>query len=244
MDIRYDLITGESIDFKNDIYTKIVYLKEGNLNISSGGKTDEVSSNEAIIIPPFTNVSFLNHQKNNEAIATFSYYIYEKEFSMPKNKSFIHCSSEETISKNLEKYFYGFSSTNKTEDILKKSMEYLIIYNSETFIEKEDNRINQKLLPLISYIENNHSQSFNISDMAKSANISESAVYKLFSEHLNESPKQYIRKCRISHATNLLLNTDKPISDIAIEAGFYDQFYFSKEFKKEFGVSPSVYRKK
>ena len=53
---------------------------------------------------------------------------------------------------------------------------------------------------------------------------------------------QYIIYVRLLNAASLLENTALSVNEIAISCGFYDIAYFSKYFKKYFGVSPSEYR--
>lgn len=244
MDLRYNLTIGDHTDFKNDIFTKIVFVKKGTFKICCTGKTDTVKEGEILIIPPFSAVTIPNDSKNEFSITTFSYHIIDNDISFSEKDYFLRIPSDDELSVKLIQFFSARESKPVIDHFFKKSLEYSIIYHAEKHLDNNNSgSINQRLVPFISYIEKNYSQNFTIADLAKSANISESAVYKLFTRYLNASPKQYIRKCRIRHATALLLNTNKSISDIAIETGFYDQFYFSKEFKKEFGVSPSTYRK-
>ncbi len=57
------------------------------------------------------------------------------------------------------------------------------------------------------------------------------------------SPNDYIKKVRMEAAAELLLSTNMTAAEIAYKVGFEDQFYFSKSFKKYYGVPPSHYRK-
>jgi len=53
----------------------------------------------------------------------------------------------------------------------------------------------------------------------------------------------YILKTRLNKAKKLLTNTPKPIGDIAMECGFNDFAYFSRSFKKEFGMTPTSFQR-
>jgi transcriptional regulator GlxA family with amidase domain len=50
-------------------------------------------------------------------------------------------------------------------------------------------------------------------------------------------------KIRISHASNVLVETDKPISEVALDAGYADQSSFTRQFRRSTGLAPSEYRK-
>lgn len=53
----------------------------------------------------------------------------------------------------------------------------------------------------------------------------------------------YILKTRLNRAKKLLANSQKPIGDIATECGFNDFAYFSRSFKKEFGMTPTTFQR-
>lgn len=85
----------------------------------------------------------------------------------------------------------------------------------------------------------------------------ESIIEKLFSEvclsssQLNRKIKaitglttsNYILKTRLNKAKKLLTISQKPIGDIATECGFNDFAYFSRSFKKEFGMTPTTFQR-
>jgi AraC family transcriptional regulator len=56
------------------------------------------------------------------------------------------------------------------------------------------------------------------------------------------TPQQYIVRCRLQKAMHLLRFSRAPLSQIAIESGFYDQSHFSRSFRHHFGVAPYRYR--
>ena len=55
---------------------------------------------------------------------------------------------------------------------------------------------------------------------------------------------QYIKVVKLCAANVLLMTKEKTIKEIAESLGYYDQYHFSKAFKKEFGYAPSEYRKR
>lgn len=55
------------------------------------------------------------------------------------------------------------------------------------------------------------------------------------------SPNEYIRIIRMKKAAELLLENRYTVAEVSYKVGINDPFYFSKCFKQQFGVAPSVY---
>lgn len=83
-----------------------------------------------------------------------------------------------------------------------------------------------------------------IGDLASAVGISPSYLQSFFKLHMHMSLGRYIRRDKIAHASRLMEFTDMNISQIAMTAcGFDSLFSFSRCFKSETGVTPSIYRK-
>ncbi len=93
------------------------------------------------------------------------------------------------------------------------------------------------------YIAANYSYPISIEEIADYVGISRSHLFRVFREHLECSPKEYLTDYRIRQACTLLRNTGLSITAIALSTGFENNLYFSKAFRKETGMSPSMYRK-
>lgn len=79
--------------------------------------------------------------------------------------------------------------------------------------------------------------------MATYCGMGRSAFSKYCYELHNVSPIEYLNSCRLDYAAVRLSTEDIPVTTIAIELGFSSSQYFSRVFKRFFGVSPSEYRK-
>jgi AraC-like DNA-binding protein len=73
--------------------------------------------------------------------------------------------------------------------------------------------------------------------------MSRNGFLQLFSREIGVAPQTYSRKWHLNEACMLLHFGDTPIKEIAVSAGFYDRYHFTRAFKKEFGVGPAEYRK-
>lgn len=93
------------------------------------------------------------------------------------------------------------------------------------------------------YIENNIARPIDVEKIANTLNISRSYLYRLFKEHYKTSIKGYIMDLKLKKAVEFIENKKISIGDISRSVGFEDPLYFSRAFKKKFGVSPLEYRK-
>jgi len=96
----------------------------------------------------------------------------------------------------------------------------------------------------LEYIRQNYSSNITVRDISAFCHCSESYLSHIFKNKMKTSIMKYINKLRIEHAKILLLNSDSPISEIALKSGFCDPNYFAVVFKRFARLSPSEYRKK
>jgi AraC family transcriptional regulator len=81
-----------------------------------------------------------------------------------------------------------------------------------------------------------------IASIATIANLSEFHFYRSFKEAFGVSPYQYLLNKRLHFSKELIGKNDQSLSSIALLCNFPDLFTFSKAFKRQFGVSPSVHQ--
>jgi signal transduction histidine kinase/ligand-binding sensor domain-containing protein/DNA-binding response OmpR family regulator len=84
---------------------------------------------------------------------------------------------------------------------------------------------------------------FSMDDFAREMKIGRTVFYKKVKGVTGYSPNEYIRIIRLKKAAELLHAGDLTISEISYKVGINDPFYFSKCFKTQFGIAPSVYKK-
>lgn len=92
------------------------------------------------------------------------------------------------------------------------------------------------------YMLNNFSDpDISVACLAEIAHISEAYFRRLFKAEYNTSPKKYISKLRIKYASELIATGYYSLPQVAELSGFSDYRYFSVEFKRHMGCSPSKY---
>jgi AraC-like DNA-binding protein len=95
---------------------------------------------------------------------------------------------------------------------------------------------------LIDYVKKNYRSPLSMERLTEISGMSESRVLRVFKRHFGCSPFQYINRLRLEAAEDALIQTDKPITDIALDLGFNDSNYFARSFRKHLGTSPREYR--
>jgi AraC-like DNA-binding protein len=80
--------------------------------------------------------------------------------------------------------------------------------------------------------------------LAASLGLSYTVFRRLFQKETGHAPLEYQLEIRISRARVLLEQTDLSVTEIALQTGFANVFYFSKMFSKRTGQTPSAYRKR
>ncbi len=94
-----------------------------------------------------------------------------------------------------------------------------------------------------SYVETFYQEDISVHDVAEHFGISERYLIEQFKKEFDTTPYQYIKKRRLSAAQQLVIKSEYTISEISGILNFCEPGYFTKEFKKEFGVSPAEMRK-
>jgi len=86
------------------------------------------------------------------------------------------------------------------------------------------------------------SKPIRVAEIADYCGVSEGHLRRMFRQYVGVSPKQYMEEKRILAAKDFLLATTRPLKEIATQCGFANQHYFSKCFKKKYGISPTQFR--
>ncbi len=95
---------------------------------------------------------------------------------------------------------------------------------------------------VLSYIVQNYQQEIQLAEVAKLANMSESAFSRYFKKRTRRTFSQFIAEIRIEHACKLLVQDKMSISAIALESGFNNLSNFNRQFKLLKKTTPLAYR--
>jgi AraC-like DNA-binding protein len=106
--------------------------------------------------------------------------------------------------------------------------------------EHADIRIHKSL----QYIHENIGKTISISELAGISCITEDHFIRTFKKEMKQTPLKYINMKKIEKAQLLLLTTDLPVREIALELSMDNISYFNRVFRQHAGTTPCDYRKK
>jgi len=103
---------------------------------------------------------------------------------------------------------------------------------------------NDNIEKSIMYMNQHIDKRISLNDLADYCGLSVSHYSLTFRKRTSRTPMQYFNNLKIQSACQLLDFTHMHIKEISVQLAFEDQFYFSRVFKKETGISPQEYRNK
>jgi len=102
---------------------------------------------------------------------------------------------------------------------------------------------NYKLRPAVNYINEHLDQNLTLAEIAAAVRMSPNYFACLFKQSTGLTPHQYVMKCRIEKAKQLLRHQELGLVEICQEVGFVSQSHFTRVFRQHTKTTPKAYRK-
>lgn len=100
---------------------------------------------------------------------------------------------------------------------------------------------NARLKRLIRFVDENYSHKIRLEDFAAAEGCSMSYLSRFIKNNLNQNFQAYVTSVRFNCACKLIAEGGKQMLDVCMESGFSDYRYFSREFQKQYGMTPEEY---
>lgn len=110
----------------------------------------------------------------------------------------------------------------------------------EPYNTSDDIRMLRKM---VSYIQENYTDTISLNSIAESAGICKSKCCSLFRSQIHMTPFDFLNQYRLRKSAALLQTTDIQITAIALSCGFNNPSYYSRLFFRLFHCTPSAYRR-
>ena len=227
---------------RNDYY--LMYIIEGYLTLFEGDTEREVKSGSAILIPP-------NHpyRYNGTPSTSYLYAHFTGSYAdqLLKDCGFdslpvviegkVNNSIKARFNQMIDIFLHNESLSNLKCAYM---LQEILVFLAQLLIDKP---FNSPLKSSLKHIHSYYTTKIEVPQLAKLENLSNSRYIVVFKKQMGKSPNEYIIDLRMQFAKNLITNTNMSIKQISERVGYSDQYFFSRLFKKNFGVSPQGYRK-
>lgn len=91
-------------------------------------------------------------------------------------------------------------------------------------------------------IDAQYSQNLTLESLASKVGKSKFHLSRAFQERYHVTPGEYLAQVRLSHAAQMLAETDLPVQKIGQAVGISNSAYFTARFKRQYGFPPREYR--
>lgn len=99
------------------------------------------------------------------------------------------------------------------------------------------------LRAVVDYVRGHLSEPSSLAAVAGAVGVHPAHLSRVFRKHYGCTIGEYSRTLRLDRACAALLEHDRPLEDVVLEAGFSDQSHFSRAFKAHTGLTPGQYRR-
>lgn len=240
-------------------YHRLIYIVEGEMEYISEGKSYTLHQHDIVYTPANTLYSAYGDASTNPSF----YYIYfhiqpvhlidkfvqlmtysnQPSIYHAKNSKveYLTLSMFEEYSHQLSGYHYKLHCL-----LLMILIELLRIRQAyqlpSTFKNITSTSSNEIINQATALINSKLNAPLKVGQLARILGVSENYLYKLFKQTLGISPQEYLLNCKLTQAKQMLLNTNKTITQIASELAFSSSNHFSNLFYQKEGIRPKEYR--
>lgn len=269
-DFPYVVYHGKMPDFLTSFpqhwhdEAEFIYIANGTLKITVWSQTYYVHAGDIVILMPQ-----VIHSLEQLDTQNVEYYNIVFDFSMLGKDSCyekyltpfithvkqIDCYAKKgsRLNESLKPFILSLIDSRRnsytTHEYLVKSNLFMIMHilTQHSYNSNENDIALQvtydKLKLVLYHIQNSYGNNISIKKAATLCGFSESHFMKLFKELTGMSFTAYLVNYRLELSAKQLKETNLSIIDISTNCGFNNHSYFTRAFKKKYGISPSKYRK-
>jgi AraC family transcriptional regulator len=92
------------------------------------------------------------------------------------------------------------------------------------------------------YVHDNFMTTLSLEEVAQVAGVHSAHLSRVFRQKMCCTVGEYLRRLRFEFACQQILSTEKPLCEVAQDAGFADQSHFNRIFRTKMGITPYMYR--
>jgi len=260
--VKLDTPSKENLDLPSDAC--VAYIIEGDNQVFSKSEQIIAKTNHTIVsLCGLTLGGMLSQQPKGSIHSIVVHFnrtvlqnVFEgekpelwEELEKPVTQFVVQSAASEMVKHYFDSIITFFENKEAlTESILKIKLKELILFllqtdNSEYIRQIIKSLFSERKFTFKELVEAHIEHTDAIENLAMATNCSVSTFKRKFKEVFNTTPAKYRLDKKLNNVANLLKTTDRAVNNIGYECGFESPEHLSRTFKKQFGVSPSQYRK-
>jgi AraC family transcriptional regulator, arabinose operon regulatory protein len=229
-------------------YNKFYYFLEGEATLVIQGDEYHPQPGELFMIPANTrHTYFHNIQK-----PVYKYWCHF-DFTLNEGQKLVYHKDEincllprPEVTAIFDKFVNLDVSNNPLDTLVEKSalLELLKLFlenvNYKSILHEKTSDF---ICQINDLINKNIKNEITLKQMADVFHLHPNYFIQYFKKHFSVTPIEYVNSIKLQRAAQLLThNHDKSINQVAYEVGFNDYRYFTRLFKKKYGLTPSSYK--
>lgn len=233
-------------------YYQLHYVLEGEGLFCVGDETIPLRTNMFSLVPPGTSHGIQSVQVSQNGVMRIlevKFIASGEEFLSGLEKISMHCTGNNDLQWLL---YQAFLESAQVDVYAKKSAVYLFcswLYRAirqHKFSRSEMSGKSLRTQPVTQikeYLNAHLGAEISLDTVAELTGYSKNYLCQIFRESTGMTINTYLNAARINKATELLVNTNMELTEIAEKCGYNSVHYFIKAFKKIIGIPPGSYRR-
>lgn len=221
----------------------LTFVMDGSFTYFVDGEKIVLEPNDALLLVPGTHRERV-YNPDNVHFVLFNYTPLPG--TEPKASILFKNAVNQTIRKLLDAYPYNTHLDPRALGVTSPENEKICtvvrnIFNCiliELFDSLKYNTDNTHMLAALKYINENLTQPLTLGCVSRELHLSREHTARLFKKEMGMTATDYINGQKLALAKSMLTNPEMSMQEIAAKLGYVNYCYFSKIFKKEFGISP------
>lgn len=220
-----------------------IFRQRGTASYFFANKTVTLNENEFIFLPKGTFYEYINHNAEDSLYTSINFQASITEPTVTVYPLDVFHSTS-YIMQNFSQ-MWNFGAVSDKYKCLSLLYDLLSHISSFENLNGEDKRKQELISPAIEYLKKHiYEEKLKIDKLHHLCGISDTYFRKIFAQRFGMSPQSYVLTERITHAKSIIESGDyDSVKEISEAVGYSDPLYFSKAFKKAFGLSPLAYEK-
>jgi len=247
---------------------EIVLVTESTGKRFIGDQISDFKPGDLVLLGPYLPHTYQNDahyfEKRSELKAR-SIVVHFREDSFGDN--FFMLPETQRISALLNRSFKGLSITGNTNKVISSKLydlldargfsRWLILseilnilslsedlqYICNGIITAKNDTETTRMNTIIDFVTNNFTRVITIPEISNRVNMTENSFSRYFSYRTRKSFTVFVNEVRLHHASKLLIETSKSVTEVCLESGFNNLSNFNRQFRIIYNNNPLTFRK-